>query len=102
MDHWAVVIEMLQGQDSPAAQGLIDLAEHVRALPAFEGVQAGLAGLALALGRAQSQRRVYVEWVRPWTYAVFLDFCEPAFYGQRVEVAIEDVVTTIEQYLEQL
>lgn len=101
-DMISAVYESQAGANPPAAAGMLDLVDHLRTLPDLADVQPGVAGLALALGVAGTPRRVHVNWVRPWTYSVFLDFCEPAFYGERVEVAIEDVVVTLRAYLDRL
>ncbi len=107
MDQWDMVTGLLadlaeQPNQALAAQGVLDLAEHIRVLPALADVQVGLAGMALALGVPGTRRRVHVGWVRPYVYAVFLDFCEGTFYGERVEVEIEDVVETLLAYLDRL
>jgi hypothetical protein len=58
--------------------------------------------LALTVGVPGSTRGVHLMWANSERYAIFLDYCGDTFYGERVEVGLEDAIPTILNYLKRL
>jgi hypothetical protein len=58
--------------------------------------------LALTVGVPGGARRVHVMWVNSERYAIFLDYCGDTYYGERVEVGLEDAIPTILNLLKHL
>jgi hypothetical protein len=84
------------------AMGMLELLPKLRSQLRPDDVRVGMALHTLTLGFDDSQRTVHVDWEKPNFFAIYLDYCEGSFYGEKVTVSLQDAVGKVEEYLRRI
>jgi hypothetical protein len=98
----------LDGRYTKYVEALLKLIPLLQEQPGFEDVQPGVQHLTLTLGVVDGKREIHVDWEGSDLYNIYLDhatynvFGSGDFYGDRVVVPSNEVVSTLQRYLVRL
>jgi hypothetical protein len=95
----------LDSRYSDTARGMLKLLPLLRQERDFEVFEFGMSLLAFFYVLPQNGRWLFVQWKMQDTYTIFLDRCSndrnsPDFYGEKIEIPTDQVISTLKTYLE--